>query len=248
MDSNIVARIIREIRPQESDCIIEVGPGKGAITAELYRLAGHLEVIEIDRDLISLLRSRFGESLQIHSADVMKFDFKSLYKDQPLRIVGNLPYNISTPLIFKLITESRLIKDMHLMLQKEVVDRLTSKPSTPAYGRLGIMVQYHCRVEKCFNVPPSAFQPSPKVQSAIVRLIPHGVLPHMAVDETLLQQLVTAAFTQRRKTLRNALSKLMPATQIAGADIDPSLRPENISIEEYVKLANILAATRKCPP
>ncbi len=244
MDGNIVSKIIREIQPRESDFIVEIGPGKGAITAELYRLAGHLEVIEIDRDLIGLLRNRFGEALIIHSADVLKFDFKSLYKGQPMRIVGNLPYNISTPLIFKLLTESHGIRDMHFMLQKEVVERLSSSPSTSDYGRLSVMVQYRCRVEKCFIVPPEAFQPSPKVQSAIVRLIPHDVPPYPAMDESLLHQLVTAAFTQRRKTLRNALAKLLPAAEISNADVDPSLRPENISVEDYVKLANILAQNR----
>ena len=212
MDGNIIRKIIREVRPRESDHIIEIGPGKGAITEDLFQSAADLDVIEIDRDLIELLGNRFGGNLRIHSADVLKMDIASLHRDKPLRIVGNLPYNISTPLIFKLMAQIHLIGDMHFMLQREVVDRLASVPSTPAYGRLGIMVQYQCRVEKCFEVPPTAFNPPPKVHSAVVRLVPHDILPDTAVSKTALQTLVTTAFTKRRKTLRNALKTLISSS------------------------------------
>jgi 16S rRNA (adenine1518-N6/adenine1519-N6)-dimethyltransferase len=238
VDENIIRQIINSVRPADQDYVVEIGPGRGALTSSLLQLAGHLEVIEIDRDLISQLKIQFGEGLTIHSADVLKIDFNNLYTGTPFRVVGNLPYNISTPLIFKLIAETRLIKDMHFMLQKEVVDRLASSPSTAAYGRLGIMVQYHCRVEKCFDVPPGAFRPAPKVNSAVVRLIPHDELPYLAKSEAALQNLVTTAFTQRRKTLRNALKSLISASDIEAIGLDPSLRPENISVQDYVQLAN----------
>jgi len=242
VDENIIRKIVRAVGPIEKDFVVEIGPGRGALTSSLMQSAGHLEVIEIDRDLIALLRVQFGEALTIHSADVLKFDFKTLYSGTPFRVVGNLPYNISTPLIFKLIAETKRIKDMHFMLQKEVVDRLASSPSTAAYGRLGIMVQYHCRVEKCFDVPPGAFQPAPKVNSAVVRLTPHEELPYRAKSEAALQNLVTTAFTQRRKTLRNALKSLISTSDIESLGLDPSLRPENISVKDYVQLANAFSA------
>ena len=247
VDHNIISRIIRAVNPSESDHLVEIGPGMGAITEGLLASAGHMDLIEIDRDLIVLLESKFGSAVNIHSMDVLKFDFKSLWQDKPLRIVGNLPYNISTPLLFKLMTGIELIKDMHFMLQKEVVDRLASTPSTSAYGRLGIMAQYHCRIEKCFDVPPESFKPAPKVQSAIVRLVPHEQLPYPVEDEEVLRNLVTVAFSQRRKTIRNSLKSLMDEAALEAAGVDPRLRPENITPEQYANLANRLSQNKEEP-
>jgi len=228
------------VQPGTDDHIVEIGPGKGAITGSLLSSAGRLDLIEIDFDLVELLREKFGDSVNIHCTDVLKFDIESLWRDRQLRIVGNLPYNISTPLLFKLMLRTELIKDMYFMLQREVVDRLESVPSTPAYGRLGIMAQYHCQIEKCFDVPPGAFNPAPRVQSAVVRLVPHEQLPHPVTDVELLRTVVTVAFSQRRKTLRNALKSMLDEETMQAAGVDCSLRPENISLEQYAILTNIL--------
>jgi 16S rRNA (adenine1518-N6/adenine1519-N6)-dimethyltransferase len=198
--------------------------------------------VELDRDLVAKLQQLPLGNFSIHSADALKFDFCSLAKaGEKLRIAGNLPYNISTPLIFHLLEQSHCIVDMHFMLQKEVVDRLAASPGERAYGKLGVMVQYYCRVEKLFNVAPEAFSPPPKVESAVVRLVPHGEPPVQVNDLTLFEQVVSAAFAQRRKTLRNTLKGLINADAMEANGIDPSRRGETLSLPEFAVLANLLA-------
>lgn len=249
-DDNIIRRIVQCISPKADDNLVEIGPGKGAITALLLDACPTLNVVELDRDLIPVLLSQFiarYPEFRIHQTDALKFDFANLLTDGsgarkgPLRIVGNLPYNISTPLIFHLLSYQADVRDMHFMLQKEVVDRMAAKPGEKAYGRLGVMVQYYCQVENLFDVPPTAFNPQPKVHSAIVRLMPHVRLPYPAKDVKLLERLVNTAFQQRRKTLRNALKLLLPAADIESLNIDTTVRPENITLAEYVALSNKLS-------
>jgi 16S rRNA (adenine1518-N6/adenine1519-N6)-dimethyltransferase len=249
VDDGIIRRIVRAIHPQAGDNLVEIGPGKGAITAQLLASCPTLQVVELDRDLIPILLSQFGDQypqLQIHQADALKFDFASLLQScgdkagKPLRIVGNLPYNISTPLIFHLLSYAGRVKDMHFMLQKEVVERLAAGPDDKAYGRLSIMVQYYCRVENLFPVAPECFAPRPKVDSAIVRLIPHAEPPFPARDLRMLEKLVNTAFQQRRKTLRNTLKQLIPAELIDTLPIDTTKRPENLSVQDFVNLSDLL--------
>lgn len=248
-DPSIISRIISAIRPRPEDHLIEIGPGLGALTEELLDGAGALEAVELDRDLIPVLRTKFfmyGDKFQIHEADALKFDFSTLRNDErQLRVVGNLPYNISTPLIFHLLSFSGLISDMHFMLQKEVVERLAAQAGDPNYGRLGIMAQYYCRVEKLFLVPPGAFNPPPKVDSAIVRLTPYEELPLKAKDPAILQDIVRTAFGQRRKTLRNNLKPLLSAEQLEAIGIDSSLRPERLTLAEFINIADTVYHNRK---
>jgi 16S rRNA (adenine1518-N6/adenine1519-N6)-dimethyltransferase len=197
-----------------------------------------LDVVEIDRDLAADLRARFApERLRVHEGDALAFDFCALGTD--LRVVGNLPYNISTPLLFHLAAAVRCLRDCHFMLQREVVERMAADPGSKAYGRLSIMLQYRFTVEKLLRVPPGAFLPVPQVESAFVRLVPHRTLPHPARDEALFGALVMQAFSQRRKTLRNALRELLPEDAIRAAGVDPSLRPEMLSVEQFVRLADL---------
>lgn len=246
-DAGIIRRIVRAIHPKPEDHLVEIGPGLGAITEELLEEAGALDAIELDRDLIPVLRTKFfryEDNFRIHESDALKFDFAALAEDgRPLRIVGNLPYNISTPLIFHLLSFSGKVSDMHFMLQKEVVDRLAAQPGENHYGRLGIMAQYYCQVEKLFIVPPGAFNPAPKVDSAIVRLVPYTELPCPAKDVTKLQDVVRTAFSQRRKTLRNNLKPLISATTLEQLKIDPQLRPERLTLEEFVRISDALSHT-----
>lgn len=242
-DDGIIRRIIKSIHPQVHDNIVEIGPGKGAITEYLLSSCPTLKVVELDRDLIPILLSKFIASypdFSIHQHDALKFDFNTLINEgeNPLRIVGNLPYNISTPLIFHLLSYHTKIKDMHFMLQKEVVERMAAQPSTSAYGRLGIMTQYHCRVQPLFIVGPEAFDPAPKVESAIVRLVPHKELPFPVESIERLQNIVRTAFTKRRKTLRNALSGVVAPEALEELGIDMGLRPENLSLEQFSRLSN----------
>nr|WP_067298933.1 16S rRNA (adenine(1518)-N(6)/adenine(1519)-N(6))-dimethyltransferase RsmA [Marinobacterium profundum] len=244
-DQGIIRQIIRSISPREGQHMVEIGPGLGALTEELLAEANALDAIELDRDLIPILRTKFfnyEDRFRIFETDALKFDFAELRTDdRPLRVVGNLPYNISTPLIFHLLSHAGLIQDMHFMLQKEVVDRLASEPGTSDYGRLGIMTQYFCKVEPLFLVPPGAFNPAPKVDSAIVRLTPHKVLPYPAISERMLQDLLRTAFSQRRKTLRNNLRTLMDADALTALEIDPGLRPERLTLEEFVRISDYLS-------
>ena len=248
VDANIIQRIVRAVSPRASDRLVEIGPGQGAITGELLRACPSLQVVELDRDLIPLLQNKFSAypELSIHAADALKFDFGQLVVEgQQLRVVGNLPYNISTPLLFHLLSYRGLIADMHFMLQKEVVERMAAEPGNKDYGRLSIMCQYFCAVEFLFEVGPGCFRPAPKVDSAIVRLTPHQALPFPAEDPKLLDNLVKSAFQQRRKTLRNALKQWLPdADMWQQVHIDPQQRPENLSVRDYVTLANHLQSLR----
>ncbi len=243
IDHGIIRDIVRSVHPKKDDQIVEIGPGKGAITQLLADSCEHLSVIELDRDLVPWLKVKFEHHphFQLFQADALQFDFAQLIPNgQPLRIVGNLPYNISTPLIFHLLTYANRVKDMHFMLQKEVVKRMAAQPGDSAYGRLGIMVQYYCVVENLFDVPPGSFDPAPKVDSAIVRLTPHANLPYIATNIKSFETLVNVAFQQRRKTLRNSLKQLLTAEQMETLPVNLQLRPEEISLSEYVEMSNLL--------
>lgn len=243
IDHGIIRDIVRLVHPQKEDLIVEIGPGKGAITQLLADSCDNLSVIELDRDLVPWLKVKFEKhpNFQLFQADALQFDFAQLIKNnRSLRIVGNLPYNISTPLIFHLLSYSNKVQDMHFMLQKEVVKRMAAQPGESAYGRLGIMVQYYCAVEDLFDVPPSSFDPAPKVDSAIVRLTPYANLPYVANNIKTLETLVNVAFQQRRKTLRNSLKQLLSAEQMESLPVNLQLRPEEISLPEYVAMSNLL--------
>jgi len=243
-DPGVIHGIVAAIHPQTGEHLVEIGPGMGALTEPLMERIGQMDVVELDRDLIPGLRTLFAVQggLTVHQHDALKFDFCALAKEgEKLRVVGNLPYNISTPLIFHLLAQSHCIRDMHFMLQQEVVDRLAAAPGCGDYGRLSIMVQYRCRVEKLFTVPPGAFNPPPKVYSAIVRLTPYEEPPVKVRNEAVLERLVTQAFSQRRKTLRNNLKKMIDAATIESLGIDPGRRPETLSLEEFARLADAVA-------
>ena len=241
-DAGVIEQIVRSISPKPDDTMVEIGPGLGALTEEILAVNPNLQVVELDRDLIPILRTKFFNypGFRIHEGDALKFDFSQLVKDKPLRIVGNLPYNISTPLIFHLLGQSGVVQDMHFMLQKEVVQRLAAVSGDNNYGRLGIMAQYFCKVQPLFEVGPGAFRPSPKVDSAIVRLVPHSTLPYPAKDLKTLQGVVRTAFNARRKTLRKALGSLVTVDQLNALGIDDGLRPENLTLENYVAIADAL--------
>ncbi|TVP47381.1 MAG: 16S rRNA (adenine(1518)-N(6)/adenine(1519)-N(6))-dimethyltransferase RsmA [Halomonas sp.] len=244
-DLGIISRIVRAVGPRSTDRLVEIGPGQGALTEPLLEAAGHLEVIELDRDLIPGLRVQFFNypDFVIHEGDALKFDFAALKGDGPaLRVVGNLPYNISTPLIVHLLAAGDAVADMHFMLQKEVVERLAAAPGGTDWGRLSVMAQYYCSVEQLFIVPPEAFVPRPKVDSAIVRLTPHEKLPHPAEDPALLFELVKLAFGQRRKTLRNNFKGRVSPDTLEELGIDPIRRPQTLTVAEYVTIANRVAA------
>ena len=244
VDQGIINHIVRSVHPREDDNLVEIGPGQGAITGLLLDSCPKLNVIELDRDLVPVLLAQFAKyrDFKIHQTDALQFDFSKLCQsaDKPLRVVGNLPYNISTPLIFHLLSFQEKIGDMHFMLQKEVVQRLSAEPGGKHYGRLSIMAQYYCQVEYLFDVPPESFHPAPKVDSAIVRLTPHATLPLVANDVKKLETLVKTAFSQRRKTLRNSLKSLLQELEQSEINIDLSQRAENISLASYVELSNKL--------
>ncbi|WP_288375716.1 16S rRNA (adenine(1518)-N(6)/adenine(1519)-N(6))-dimethyltransferase RsmA [uncultured Pseudomonas sp.] len=243
-DAGIIDRILRAINAKAGEHLLEIGPGQGALTEGLLGSGAQLDVVELDKDLVPILQHKFADrdNFRLHQGDALKFDFNTLgVPPRSLKVVGNLPYNISTPLIFHLLAHAGLIRDMHFMLQKEVVERMAAGPGGGDWGRLSIMVQYHCRVEHLFNVGPGAFNPPPKVDSAIVRLVPHEVLPHPAKDPKLLEQVVREAFNQRRKTLRNTLKGLLDSQAIEAAGVDGSLRPEQLDMAAFVRLADQLA-------
>ncbi len=239
-DPLVIRRILESIRPQPGDRLVEIGPGQGAITRGLLQAAGRLIAIELDRDLIDPLKSgcaTFGD-LEVIGADALKFDFSALaINGAKLRLVGNLPYNISTPILFHLLTYAAVIRDMHFMLQKEVVERMAAEPGGKVYGRLSVMLQAQCRVEHLFDVGPGAFRPAPKVDSSVVRLTPHAEPPVVISDYDRFAALVAQAFSQRRKTLRKSLQGMLTAEAIEGAGIDPMERPEQLSLAQFAALA-----------
>ncbi len=236
-----IARILRAIAPQPGQHLLEIGPGKGVLTVPLLDSGADLELVELDRDLIPGLEAIAALSegrLHVHQADALEFDICAIARNAKLRIVGNLPYNISTPLIFRLLEQRRCIEDMHFMLQKEVVDRMAAAPGGKDYGRLSVMLQYHCDVHRLFTIGPGAFSPPPKVESAFVRLIPHAQAPVEIADLKLFEDVVKMAFMYRRKTLRNALSTLLDSEALSAARVDPGLRAEQLSLEDFARLAN----------
>jgi 16S rRNA (adenine1518-N6/adenine1519-N6)-dimethyltransferase len=242
-DHNIIYNIISSIQAKPDQHWVEIGPGQGALTEPLLNERVRLDVVELDRDLVVLLREKFKQypNLQIHSADALRFNFSLLAnEDKKLRIIGNLPYNISTPLMFHLLDNAYCIEDMHFMLQKEVVDRICAAPGSKRYGRLSVMMQYYCLPELLFEVPPESFDPVPQVTSAILRLVPHRQPPVVVNDMKKLNRVVTQAFSQRRKTLRNSLKKLIDEEAIVALGIDPTLRAESISLAEFARLSNLL--------
>ncbi|HBO39142.1 MAG TPA: 16S rRNA (adenine(1518)-N(6)/adenine(1519)-N(6))-dimethyltransferase [Pasteurellaceae bacterium] len=248
-DDNVIQGIVAAIYPQKDQFLVEIGPGLGALTEPVAEQIERLTVIELDRDLAERLRHHpfLHQKLNVIEGDAMQLDFYRLYTDenlaeraQKLRIFGNLPYNISTPLMFHLFKYHSIIQDMHFMLQKEVVKRLCAAPNSKAYGRLTVMAQYFCQIMPVLEVPPSAFKPAPKVDSVVVRLVPHQTLPHPVKDLYWLNRVCTQAFNQRRKTLRNALSSLFSSDNLTALAIDLNARAENLSIADYVRLANWL--------
>ena len=265
-DHNIIYNIISSIQAKPDQHWVEIGPGQGALTEPLLNEKVRLDVVELDRDLVVLLKDKFKQypNLHIHSADALRFDFSSLVggevqsagnelvrkapegaragiaSDGKLRIIGNLPYNISTPLMFHLLDNAYCIEDMHFMLQKEVVERICAVPGSKKYGRLSVMMQYYCLPELLFEVPPESFDPVPQVTSAIIRLVPHRQPPVAVNDIAKLNRVVTQAFSQRRKTLRNSLKKLIDEEEIVALGIDPTLRAESISLAEFARLSNLL--------
>jgi len=241
VDTHYVGRIVAAVDPRPGDNVVEIGPGLAALTARLVAGAGRIAAVEIDRDLAAGLRERFPpDVLALHVADALAFDFGTLGPD--LRVVGNLPYNISSPLLFHLADHADAVRDIHVMLQREVVARMTAEPGTKDYGRLSVMLQTRFSVVRLFTVPAGAFRPAPKVESAVARLVPLGPARPRIDDAALFARVVAAAFGQRRKTLRNALSGLADAPALAAAGVDPSARGETLSVPTFVRLANTLAA------
>ena len=244
VDENIIADIVGAINPQLGDYMVEIGPGLGALTRPLLKRLKCLHVVEIDRDIIARLESDYpqpSEKLVIHAGDALKFDLVTL--PFPLRIVGNLPYNISSPLLFHFADHADRIADMHFMLQNEVVERMVAEPSTPAYGRLSVMLQYRFYMEKLLDVPPESFRPAPKVNSAIVRMIPLPADRIEVKNEALFARIVGSAFGQRRKTLRNTLRDFLDESGFAALGINPQLRAENLSVAEFAKITSYLDET-----
>ena len=243
-DQGVITSLIEAINPQIGQTIVEIGPGLGALTKPLLAQIPHLHVVEIDRDIVAWMQAEYAKpaytsnTITIHNVDALKFQFTSLGEN--LRVTGNLPYNISTPILFHLLNNLSQISDMHFMLQKEVVERMVALPSTPAYGRLSVMLQYHLAMEYLITVPPEAFEPAPKVESAFVRCVPHTTLPHIAKNEALFAKVVLAAFGQRRKTLRNTLKGLLDDAGFATLNINPQLRAENLSVAQFVSISNYL--------
>jgi 16S rRNA (adenine1518-N6/adenine1519-N6)-dimethyltransferase len=237
-DSRVLERIVDAIAPARSDALLEIGPGEGALTRLLLERVDSMEAIEIDRDLAARLEQELPrERLLVHCGDALEFDFATLPDE--LRIVGNLPYNISTPLLFHIARFGERLRDLHFMLQLEVVERMVAAPSTPQYGRLSVMLQMRFRMEKLFKVGPGAFRPPPKVESAVVRMLPLAPGERAPVDERIFADTVRRAFSARRKTLRNAIG--LKPSEFAALDINPALRPENLAPGDYVRIARLIA-------
>ena len=242
-DRGVIERIVSAIDPRPGERVVEIGPGEGALTEPLRARVPALDVVEIDRDLAGALRERHRDDpgFRLHEGDALRFDFGALADGAPLKVVGNLPYNISTPLLFHLLGQADRIVAMVFMLQREVAERITAAPGTGAYGRLSVMVQYRCRTEWLFGVAPGCFRPPPRVHSAVLRLTPRGPA-QAAHDPARLADVVRLAFGQRRKTLRNSLMPLLPEQALRDAGVDPARRPETLSVAEFVALANACPA------
>jgi 16S rRNA (adenine1518-N6/adenine1519-N6)-dimethyltransferase len=239
-DAHYVERIVAAVDARPGDNVVEIGPGLGALTDALIERAGRIAAIEIDRDLAQRLRERHrNDRLALHEADALAFDFSALGRD--LRVVGNLPYNISSPLLFHLAAFDTQLRDIHVMLQREVVARMTAQPATPDYGRLTVMLQVRFAVTRLFTVPPGAFRPVPQVDSAVARLVPLGDARPPIANEALFARIVSAAFGQRRKTLRNALGALADEALLRAVDVDPQARGETLSIADFVRVANAVS-------
>lgn len=244
-DQVVLHDIIRAIDPQPEDVMVEIGPGLGAMTRLLLAALRHLQVVELDRDLVARLQKNFTPAqLTIHAGDALQFDFGSIPvpAGRRLRVVGNLPYNISSPLLFHLAAIAPQVQDQHFMLQKEVVERMVAAPGGKEFGRLSVMLQWRYHMELLFVVPPAAFEPPPRVESAIVRMIP--IAEPLACDRDLLQQVVQKAFSQRRKVIRNCVAGMFSENQLIDAGVDPQARPEALPMEQFVALANRLARLR----
>lgn len=240
VDAQIVAAIVAAIAPQPDDLLVEIGPGLAALTDPLLDHVEHLHVVEIDRDIVARLRKRYPPSrLTIHEGDALAFDFGSL--GDGLRIVGNLPYNISSPLLFHLAAYAPRVRDMHFMLQKEVVERMVAEPGDGARGRLSVMLQVRFWMEWLLDVPPQAFDPAPQVDSAVVRMIPRHAHDLRVRDEAVLHAVVAAAFSQRRKMLRNNLKGILDAAAYAELDIEPTARAEDLPLDAFIRVANHLS-------
>src|SRR5690348_14849132 len=245
-DRQCIERIVAAIAPRDDDFLVEIGPGEGALTLPLLGAAGKLTAIELDTDLIPALRARAATvgALHVVHADVLKVDFTALAQRlgvPRVRLAGNLPYYISSPILFHCVDHAAAIEDMHFMLQKEVVDRMAADPGSKVYGRLSVMLQLACRVEPLFTVPPGAFRPPPKVDSAVVRLVPLALHERHDADPQRLHAIVKAAFAQRRKTLANGLKNLLDSAAIASAGIDPKTRAETLAPGDFVRLAKLAA-------
>jgi len=240
-DQNVIARIVHAIKPLPDDRLVEIGPGRGAITLPILTQVAELAIIEIDRDLVAWWRTQHYPNLVVHDCDALKVDYCELGNDdsRKLRVIGNLPYNISTPLLFHLFRYLNCIEDMHFMLQKEVVDRMCAGAGDADYGRLSVMVQFYCEVTKLFDVGAGAFSPPPRVESSVVRLQPR-CMEDLPVEPKRLQQVVAQAFSQRRKTLRNSLKSWFSAEQLQALSIDPRQRPEQLDLAAFIKLAQAL--------
>lgn len=239
VDQGVLAAIVDAIAPRPGERLVEVGPGLGALTAPLLERIPRLIAVELDRDVVAQLRRRFpAERLELHEADALAFDFTAL--GPGIRLVGNLPYNISTPLLFRFADLAGQLVDGHFMLQKEVVDRMVAPPRSPDYGRLSVLLQWHFHLESLFEVPPEAFDPPPKVMSAVVRLIPRRPGERPEVDEAALRRVLAAAFAQRRKMLRGTLKPLFSVAQLEALEVAPTARPEELALADYVRLAKAL--------
>jgi len=240
-DPRVIHDIVSAISPEPGDALVEIGPGRGAITMPLLERTGRMDVVELDRDLVPALQARCANlgRLEVHQADALRFDFGALLPGPGrLRVVGNLPYNISTPLLFHLAGFAGLIRDMHFLLQREVVERITAEPGGKTWGRLSVMLRYRFRARRLFQIGPGAFRPPPKVESAFLRLEPHEAPPVAVEDESRFARLVNQAFSQRRKTIRNSLGGLLDGAGIMAVGIDPGLRPEVLDLQAFADLAN----------
>lgn len=243
VDKNIIFQIINSINPKPDETLLEIGPGFGALTIPLLEVCKTLYAVELDRDVIPHLKLQAEGvgNLILHEGDILKFRFDDLFAEpKKIRCVGNLPYNISSPLIFHLLAQRQWISDMFFMLQKEMVDRIVAAPGSKDYGRISVMVQYFCKTEKLFGIGPAAFNPPPKVDSAMIRLIPYEILPVTANDEIKFATIVREAFNQRRKTISNSLKGVLTPAQLLSLDIDPKTRAEQLSVTDFVRMANLV--------